>query len=118
MSEIGKEDLKKAYRSKKDPKIRARILAAHMVGVYEESIGKTATNLMQSERWVRDWLKRHDEGGLDGLWDLPRSSSPCRTATFWARLRRFSPPRDSGTIKNGLGETQSGRFFDNESIGL
>ncbi len=54
MSEIGKEDLKKAYRSKKDPKIRARILVAHMVGVYEESIGKTATNLMQSERWVRD----------------------------------------------------------------
>ena len=54
MSEIGKEDLKKAYRSKKDPKIRARILAAHMVGVCEESIGKTATNLMQSERWVRD----------------------------------------------------------------
>ena len=47
-----------------------------MVSVREESIGKTATNLMQSERWVRDWLKRYDEGGLDGLRDLPRPSRP------------------------------------------
>ena len=54
MNEMDKEDLKKAYRSEKDPKIRARILAVHIVSVCEESIGKTATNLMQSERWVRD----------------------------------------------------------------
>ena len=76
MSEMGKEDLKKAYRSAKDPKIRARILAAHMASVCEESIGKTATNPMQSERWVRDWLKRHDEGDMDGFRDLPRPGRP------------------------------------------
>ena len=50
MSEMDKEDLKKAYWGEKDPKIRARILAVHMVSVCEESISKTATNLMQSER--------------------------------------------------------------------
>ena len=76
MNEMGKEDLKKTYRSEKDPKIRARILAVHIVSVCEESIDKTATNLMQSERWVRDWLKRYDEGGLDGLRDLPRPGRP------------------------------------------
>ena len=48
MNEMNKEDLKKAYRSEKDPKMRARILAVHMMSVCEESIGKTATNLMQS----------------------------------------------------------------------
>ena len=64
--------------------MRARILAAHMVSVYEESIGKTATNLMQSERWVRDWLKRYDEGGLDG----PPGSSPAWQA-------KSNSPRDS-----------------------
>ena len=53
MNEMSKEDLKKTYRSEKDPKIRARILAVHTVSVCEESISKTATNLMQSERWVR-----------------------------------------------------------------
>ena len=76
MNEMDKEDLKKAYRSKKDPKIRARILAVHIVSVCEESICKTATNLMQSERWVRDWLKRYDEGDLNGLRDLPRPGRP------------------------------------------
>ena len=76
MNEMDKEALKKAYRSEKDPKIRARILAVHMVSVCEESIGKTATNLMQSERWVRDWLKRYDKGGLGGLRDLPRPGRP------------------------------------------
>ena len=76
MNEMGKEDLKKAYPSAKDPKIRARILAAYMVSAGEEGIGKTATNPMQSERWVRDWLKRHDEGGMDGFRDLLRPSRP------------------------------------------
>ena len=38
MNEMDREDLKKAYRSEKDPKIRARILAVHMVSVYEESV--------------------------------------------------------------------------------
>ena len=90
MSEIGKEDLKKTYRSKKDPKIRAKILAAHMVGVYEESIGKTATNLMQSERWVRDWLKRHDEGTLSKI----TMAFPCFS---WKRLRRQITPQPLGS---------------------
>ena len=76
---MSKEDLKKAYRSEKDLKIRARILAVHMVSVCEESIGKTATNLMQPERWMRDWLKRYDEGGLNGLRDLLRLGLERRT---------------------------------------
>ena len=76
---MDKEDLKKAYRSEKDLKIRARILAVHMVSVCEESIDKTATNPMQSERWVRDWLKRYGEGGLNGFRDLLRLGLERRT---------------------------------------
>ncbi len=33
MNEMDKEDLKKAYRSEKDPKIRARILAVHSIPI-------------------------------------------------------------------------------------
>ena len=73
---MNREDLKKAYRGEKDPKMRARILAVHIMSVCEESIGKTATNLMQSERWVHDWLKRYDGGGLDSLRDLPQPDRP------------------------------------------
>ena len=74
MRETDKNDLKKAYRSEKDSMIRARILAVYMVCVRKKGIGETATDLMQSERWAYDWLKRYDEGGFDGLRALPRSS--------------------------------------------
>lgn len=72
--------LRTAYRSGKDPRVRARILAVHMVRVRKKGAGGTAAGLPQSEKWVRNWLGRHDRGGggLDGLWDLPRTGSPGR----------------------------------------
>ena len=79
MRETNKDDLKKACRSEKDSRIRARILVVYMVCVRKKSIGETATDLMQSERWAHDWLKRYDEGGFDGLWDLSRSSRSMQT---------------------------------------
>ena len=33
---------------------------------------------MRSARWVRNWLRRYDEGGLEGPRDLPRSGRPRR----------------------------------------
>ena len=47
-----------------------------MIRVRKKDIGEMATDLMQSEKWVRDWLRRYDEGGLDGLRDLPRLGRP------------------------------------------
>ena len=44
----------------------------------EAGIDETAAHLMRSARWVRNWLHRYDEGGLDGLRDLPRSGRPRR----------------------------------------
>ena len=94
MNEMDKEDLKKAYRSEKDPKIRAKIFAVYMLSVCEESIGRTATNLMQSERWVHDWLKRYDEGGLDSLRDLLRPGIV--TAVAISHVRALPPSRTPG----------------------
>ena len=76
MRETNKDDLKKAYRSDKDSRIRARIPAVHMIRVRKKGISETATDLMQSERWVHDWLKQYDEGGLDSLRDLLRPGRP------------------------------------------
>ena len=67
MRGANKDDLKKTCQSEKDSRIRARILAVHMVRVRKKGIGETATDLMQSERWVHNWFKRHNEGGLDDL---------------------------------------------------
>ena len=79
MRETNKEDLKQAYKSEKDPRIKIRILAVHMVRVRKNGTGKTATGLMQSEGLVHDWLKRYDEGGFDGLRDLPQISKSMQT---------------------------------------
>ena len=78
MDETEREELKEAYRKEKDPRVVARMLAVHMVYVRKAGIDETAAHLMRSARWVRNWLRRYDEGGLEGLWDLPRSGRPRR----------------------------------------
>lgn len=94
MSATNKGDLKEAYRNEKDSRIRARMLAVHMVRTRKKSIDETAADLMQSERWVHNWLKRYDEGGLDTLRVLPRPGGP-RTvskATIDRIIDRMVPP--------------------------
>ena len=78
MDETKREELKKACRKEKDPMVAARMLAVHTVYVRKAGIDETAAHLMRSARWVRNWLRRYDEGGLEGLRDLPRSGRPRR----------------------------------------
>ena len=44
-----------------------------------------------SARWVHDWLKRYDQGGLEGLRDLPRPGRP-----------RSVPPEKINEIIDGM----------------
>ena len=53
MSKTEQEDLEKTYKKEKDPKVAARILAAHMVYVRKGGIDQTATDLMRFAKWVR-----------------------------------------------------------------
>lgn len=69
-------DLKTTYRSEKDLKVRTRILAAHMIRVHRTSVNETTVDLMQSERWIHNWLKWYDKGDLDSFRDLPRTGRP------------------------------------------
>ena len=78
MGETEREELKEAYRKEKDPMVAARMLVVHMVYVRKVGIDETAAHLMRSARWVRNWLHRYDEGGLEGPRDLPRSGRPRR----------------------------------------
>ena len=73
MEEAERKGLKGAYRKEKDPKVVARMLAVHMVYTCAKlGIDETAAHLMRSARWVRKWLHRYDERGLDD----PLGSSP------------------------------------------
>ena len=79
MDETKREELKKACRKEKDPMVAARMLAVHMVYVRKAGIDETAAHLMRSARWVRNWLRLYDEGGLGDLRDLLRSSGFMQT---------------------------------------
>ena len=70
------EELEKAYKKEKNPRVAARMLAVHMVHVREKSVSETAADLMRTDKWVYDWLKRFDAGGLDGIRDLPKNGRP------------------------------------------
>ena len=79
MDETGGKNSRRHTGRKKDPKAVARMLAACMVYVRKAGIDETAAHLMQSARWVRNWLRRYDEGGLDSLRDLLRSGRSMQT---------------------------------------
>ena len=72
MDETEREELKEAYRKEKDPIVVARMLAVHMVYVRKAGIDETAVRLMRSAGWVRNWLRRYDERGLDDLRIFPK----------------------------------------------
>ena len=59
-------------------KVRARVAAVRMVRVLNMSVDETASILVHCPTWVRDWLRRYDEGGLEGLRDSPRCGRPRR----------------------------------------
>ena len=41
-----------------------------MVRVFNMSVKETANLQVHCPTWVRDWLRRYDEGGLEDLRDL------------------------------------------------
>ena len=70
MKQSGKNSRRHTGR-RKDPRGVARMLAVHMVYVRKAGIDETAAHLMRSARWVRNWLHRYDEGGLDASGIFP-----------------------------------------------
>ena len=54
----------------KNYKVRTRMVAVRMVRVLDISVEETASILVRCPTWIRDWLRRYDEGGLEGLRDL------------------------------------------------
>ena len=76
MTDTEHDRLKMTYKKEKDPHIRSRILAVHMVCVLNKSVDATAEITMQCPEWVTKWVQRYREGGTEALADLPRSGRP------------------------------------------
>ena len=60
-----REELEKAYE--KIHKVRARMVAVRMVLVLNMSVEATAGLHVRCPMWVREWLRRYDEGSLEGI---------------------------------------------------
>ena len=78
MDDTKLEELEKAYKKEKDYKIRIRMVTVRMVRVRNMSVNETADIQGRSPNWVRNRLRRFDDGGLKGLRNLPRCGRPRR----------------------------------------
>ena len=76
MNDTKREELEKACKKEKDHKVRTRMVVVRMVRVLDMSVDETADIRVRCPTWVRDRLCRFDEGGLEGLRDLPRCGRP------------------------------------------
>ena len=76
MDDTKLEELEKSC--KRIHKVRARVVVVRMVRVLNMSVEETASIQIHCPMWVRDWLRHYDEGGLEGLWVLPRCWRPIR----------------------------------------
>ena len=71
-----REELEKACKENRG--IRTKMVAVRMVRVRNMSVGETASLQVRCSTRVREWLCRYDEGGLEGLRDIPRCGRPRR----------------------------------------
>ena len=75
MNDTKREEFENAC---KNYKVRTRMVTVRMVRVLNMSVEETANLQVHYPTWVRDWLRRYDDGGLKGLRDLPRCGRPIR----------------------------------------
>ncbi len=66
------ESLELAYK-KENSKVAVRMLAVLMILKDGKDIQYTAKTLHHCTNWVRRWVSRFEEHGIDGLYDLPKS---------------------------------------------
>ena len=62
MNDTKREELEKACKKEKDQKVRTKMVAVRMVRVLDMSVDETADILVRCPMWVRNWLRRYDDG--------------------------------------------------------
>lgn len=92
------DELRAAVRRTSDAKVRDRVRMV-MHAMAGEAGTAVAQRLGCTDRVVRKWVRRYNEGGLDSLEDLPRTGQPrrldaAREADFRARLNAGAQPQD------------------------
>ena len=90
--------LSQAYRNEKDADVRERILLIRRVRTDKKEASNIAEKEFHRSRWwAYKWLKRFDNGGLEGLKNKHRSGRPPEMSE-----------ETSAMIRRELSENQSG----------
>ncbi len=69
------EHLEHVYK-KENSKVAVRMLAVLMILKDGKELEYTAKTLHHCTNWIRKWVERFEESGLDGLYDIPKSGRP------------------------------------------
>ena len=75
--------LDKAYHSTKDVRFRNRIQMILLAAEHHLTATAIAAIVRQDDQTVRNWLKRYQAEGLDGLSDMPRAGAPRKVSAAY-----------------------------------
>ena len=89
--------------------MRARILAMHMVRVRKKSADETAADLLQSGKWVRNWLGRYDRGAWTASGISPGPAGPEGSTGDDRRHNRPDDPVRAHPVCPAAEHTRGGR---------
>lgn len=102
------EALDKLYRSTKEVRLRTRAQIVLLAGEQRKSAPAIAKIVRETDQTVRNWLKRYQAEGIEGLKDRPVPGSPVkitkeyeeqlRTVVRW-RPRRLGQPYSIWTLE-------------------
>jgi|TARA_B100000315_G_C14489609_1_gene546938 transposase len=97
--EISKSELKKMYLQEKNAKAKLRLLAAlqRKEGNTLESI---AFSLSKPKMTISDWLRRLENKGIDGMYDIKQSGKPHRLTK--EQLKKLDNILSDSPEKQGL----------------
>ncbi len=81
------EELKELYRTTKDVRLRTRAQMILLAAEQEMTAPAIAQIVRESDQTVRNWFKRYEAEGIEGLKDAPRPGSPKKvTPQYVAKL--------------------------------
>ncbi len=83
---LPRERLQAMHRTEKDPRVKERLLA--ILHIYDgRTVGDTAESVKRCEKSVRNWLKRWNRHGYDGLKpDFTGGPKPKVSYSEWDRI--------------------------------
>ncbi len=68
-------NFQKLARTESEPRVRERLLGIHNLMLGKNRI-EAAKSVGRNPEWLRMWVLRYDESGIEGLRDKPKSGQP------------------------------------------